>query len=423
MRSATRAGDGFTLIEMLISIGLGSVIMYTAFAGFRAASQTVAVANRLSIENAMLRAGVGAAHDEVDFWRTYDDPGVQTALRAGGPGTALPFAPFKTAWPRAGGATREDERGYEPDAVKWAAHDSHTWFRGSMTEQKDCALIFGRYSIFANAAATPTWRESFPRYWQDATPRLTGPDYPPPPAGCPDDFTPDPAKAHYDGAPGPSHHWYYNQLEDLIRAVGFYGFADYLPANAIYETMDDPDRSPFGTCNPDGTPWFWLIAGGAPFTFADPDISGRVARSRYRCTALTTYIVPAWDHAAATPTAATLDALNRNRYRVGWGVTPADMTTFTAATDQPDRLLLQAPSTWPNASVSVAHFYRYARPVTMCRIRLVSPVTGSSIELNFAGWGTTLRGARQQRHRDPAQGWAKWDNAASAVNDPNLDSY
>ena len=115
----SRHHDGFTLVELIISIGLGLIIVYTAFAGFRAASQTVTVANRLSIENAMLRAGVVAAPDELDFWRAYDEPGIRIPLRAGAPGTGLPFAPFKNTWPQSNSGNPEEDRGYEPEPDAW----------------------------------------------------------------------------------------------------------------------------------------------------------------------------------------------------------------------------------------------------------------------------------------------------------------
>ena len=45
----------FTLIEMMIAVALGSLVVYIATAGIRTAAQSVASANRLALENSILR--------------------------------------------------------------------------------------------------------------------------------------------------------------------------------------------------------------------------------------------------------------------------------------------------------------------------------------------------------------------------------
>lgn len=97
----------FTLIELMLSIALGSIVIYTAFAGFRVATQAITAANRLSLENALMRAGYFEAQRQVDFWTEYDDPDLPIAQRyqtslvmAGGPYRGddmkgLPFTPMK----------------------------------------------------------------------------------------------------------------------------------------------------------------------------------------------------------------------------------------------------------------------------------------------------------------------------------------
>ena len=69
-----RCRQGFSLIEVMIALGLGTVIIYTALAGFRVASQAVTTASKLSLENSCFRAGFTAANDAVDFWTDVDDP-------------------------------------------------------------------------------------------------------------------------------------------------------------------------------------------------------------------------------------------------------------------------------------------------------------------------------------------------------------
>ena len=56
-----RLQRGFTLIELMIAISLGMLLVYTATAGFRSASQSVTLSNRLALENSLLRAGYFAA--------------------------------------------------------------------------------------------------------------------------------------------------------------------------------------------------------------------------------------------------------------------------------------------------------------------------------------------------------------------------
>lgn len=64
-------------------------------------------------------------------------------------------------------------------------------------------------------------------------------------------------------------------------------------------------------------------------------------------------------------------------------------------------------------------FIKNTRFVNLARVTWTNPVNGQTSELSFTSFGTTLRGARQQRH--PSGGWARWDNDGSA-NSPTLDS-
>src|SRR5688500_7864805 len=80
MQPATRR-SGFTLIELMVAIGIGSMIIYAAFVGLRASMQAVSACSRLGTENSLIRAGMMAAFDELDFWRSYDDPVDSTRQR------------------------------------------------------------------------------------------------------------------------------------------------------------------------------------------------------------------------------------------------------------------------------------------------------------------------------------------------------
>ena len=173
--------SGFTLIELMLAVALGSLLVYTAIAGFRVASQTVTITNRMCLENSLIRAGIGEAHNQLDFWTNLDDPDdtANQRLRAaaiananahggnmGGDGlptsTGLAFAPMKAVFPpnmlpRSPGtisprsqvprfpnalnpqvlttaqldsmADWEGDAGFDPTYV-WAPHDPRTWYRG-----------------------------------------------------------------------------------------------------------------------------------------------------------------------------------------------------------------------------------------------------------------------------------------------------
>ncbi|MFT3766291.1 MAG: prepilin-type N-terminal cleavage/methylation domain-containing protein [Minicystis sp.] len=117
-----------TLIELLAAMSIGSVIAYTAFAGFRMASTTISTVNRLSLENRLLRAGFFAGVDEVDFWTSYDDPGDATAqpLRVAGE----PFAPLSF----------DADRG---------PHEPKTWHRGWLWSSRTDTQEEGNYAVLS----------------------------------------------------------------------------------------------------------------------------------------------------------------------------------------------------------------------------------------------------------------------------------
>jgi prepilin-type N-terminal cleavage/methylation domain-containing protein len=66
--------DGFTLIELMISVALSLLILLVAVAAFRLATQTMGLITRLSRENGMLRTGYFVMTDDVDFWNSHANP-------------------------------------------------------------------------------------------------------------------------------------------------------------------------------------------------------------------------------------------------------------------------------------------------------------------------------------------------------------
>ena len=184
---------GFTLIELMISIALGMLIIYTAVAGFRVASQTITVTNRLSLENSLLRSGYFEAEHQLDFWTNLDDPtqpdserplksvtGGNTTIgsilsRDYGMKRGLPFTPMRSLqsegiWPKTPSLPRfaatktrngarvdtimprnlntfplvssanaddplEADKGFDP-SYSWSPHDPRTWIRVDMAEKE-----------------------------------------------------------------------------------------------------------------------------------------------------------------------------------------------------------------------------------------------------------------------------------------------
>ncbi len=142
MAGSSTCRRGFTMIEMLISIALGAAICAAAFAAFRVASQSVAAANRLAIENALFRAGYHAALDDLDSWNSLDDPARPAAQRPlNVPGQ--PFGPLTFA----------------ADELDFDLSDPRLWWRGHAMEHRTTKL--GDYAQLANLGMPA----SDPRAW------------------------------------------------------------------------------------------------------------------------------------------------------------------------------------------------------------------------------------------------------------------
>ncbi len=173
MKSTSCLRHGFTLIEMSISVALGIIIVTVAIAGFKVTSQSVTLANRMSLQNAILRASVVAANQEMDFWDTMDSrtDTAKQPLR----GATYPFAPMSFTDP-----TNE---------LRFDQHDSRLWWNGPLWTSND--KRFGNYSLFGRQGLThvdvPTERA-----WR---------------------------------------HWILPTMSD---GMGYYAALDYLPANFVY---------------------------------------------------------------------------------------------------------------------------------------------------------------------------------------------
>jgi prepilin-type N-terminal cleavage/methylation domain-containing protein len=469
---------GFTLIELMIAIGLAIMIIYAATAGVRMANQSITIANRMAIENTMMRAGYYIAVDEADTWRHYDDPddtGNADAsfdntrpgqrLRAFMDGIpyrrGLAFTPFdgrsmprNAASPGGGGPPRpssnEAETGWDA-SYSWPASDSRTWFHGNLVEEiYNTKHLFGDYGMFSHFKTAPRLLAH----------NGVGVDY---------------------GTASPLHHWQCTQLEGLKNALGYYGVCEYMPANTIYGVNGEPGGDNlFGSGDdidnqleaewaaPSGS------GGGTPWRFSDDDGGTQWARGLYRNTRDATYpLVPA----AQEPTVELdplspnfgkvaydeLTAVRNGNYglaelvlrnfrscatdRVGDALYPNDYDPHANGTLSPPRdggahglhdlvdrhqLVMPVflgtaadpgrPQNWPDLKIRVMRYINNCRFVTLLRIDVISALDGHICELNFALTSTSLRGARQQRK--PGGGWAQpglwqyWNNPGDA----NLDS-
>jgi hypothetical protein len=83
-------------------------------------------------------------------------------------------------------------------------------------------------------------------------------------------------------------------------------------------------------------------------------------------------------------------------------------------------LLPIRPREWPDLVMSHYRSYNNGRFLQQMRIRWNNRVTGEVAELPINAYGTSLRGARQQRAA--SGGWARWFGPGDVRNDPTLDA-
>lgn len=426
---------GFTLIEMTLSVALGALVVYVATAGIRTAAQGVASANRLALENSILRTGVVIALEQTDFWTSYDDPSYDPASDDGriyrpyaglapgpdGVNRGLPFTPFITSRSSTGyGPTliqspldpplvdvhdtvkrgqMENASGWDPNA--WQAAEARGWGWANQTERVP------RFSSSRGKQVPSAKYKLFGR-----TEWFVSPE-------------PDPSISN--------HHWQQRQLDGLNRSLGSYGLFDYLPANTglmIYEkikprpniiTEDEGKwRVSEEWCSPDGGPYFRLASDG--------NLSFTLDR-----------MADTWGNVFALPNRSVVAGVRsqvaNRRYGTGIAI---DASSNQSAIDGIKDLLTEAeqverilsdgdattvankPAHWPSLTVSSLRFIRTGAFINLNRITWVSPFTGQGLELSFTCFGTTLRGARQQRKRDEP-GWA--EPFPDSGRPKHLDSY
>lgn len=449
----------FTLIEMMIAVTLGMLIVYTAVAGFRVASQATTLASRLSLENSLIRAGMTEAHQQLDFWTNLDDPNDTTRQRLRRsvnlngdrwastyshlPGTTkvgFPFAAMRDVFPAnrdirtagvaagsmvprriaAPGFARaeisappspvpiemEQDVGFDP-TYTWAAHDPRTWFRANCLEKDRWTAgpswlpqqKFGRYGIFSNIDANPVFRTFGALKTQES-----------------DTST---YSASYQAQP--AHLWYGRQLAGLARALGFYGFCEYLPSNALYQAHSSYDgaRTSSGGLN-----FFFRPHGRASGGFIGEGMTNTGTQGIYSLTAAQSYgITDPYDRTVSdTQLMGEFCRYWKTDYPAASGAGRAELQQFVQVA-VPLKELMKSnsrPGHWPVVSVATGRYVKSGHFVNIAKIRWTSPMTGEMAELSFTSLCTSLRGARMQRKI--GGDWANWDNATNATNDDHLDT-
>ncbi len=369
----------FTLLELMIAISMGMLLVYAAMAGFRITSQTVTSANRLALENSLLRAGFSEALHELDFWTAYDNPQSKDSTDQALRNPNLPFSQLPTASNRTTMAIqgayvyseRENDKNWDA-TYPWPVSSSRTWWRANTAEFDQSIGRFGDYSIFASTSQSG--------------------------------FT-------------ANHTWLFDQMKMLHENLGYYAFCDYLPPSMLYTYIGKVgtkfDLIPEFTKNSSST---------GPNNFRSSDGGSSFAQGRYRCTKNTTFfLVPLKPLGGA-------GKINKDNFRlrivtgIGSHTGTVDEFMNTSLSSKPQ--LEAKPNHWPNVELQVTRFFNHNRFVCLNKIQLVNNVTGQLTELSFSALGTTMRGARQQRKPGNAgsgAGWAAWHGPNDTNNDKHLD--
>lgn len=365
---------GFTLLEMMIAISLGMLLVYTAMAGFRVASQSITTANRLALENSLLRAGFSEALHEVDFWTSYDDPqstvpADQALRKSQMPFSPLPTtAPIQTSTPAQGVylySENETDTGWDA-GYPWPANSPRTWWRANAAEWHDSIGRSGNYSLFAAIG-------------------------------------------------GNTHPWLFNQMDMLHSRLGYYAFCDYLPPSMLYSYIA-PDPQQNGKID------LVMNFTKAGTQFRNGDGGTNFPQGRYRCTKDTSYLLVPLKPLGGT---AQISAGNfRSIVATGVGANVSSVSTLNQRSLSSRPQLDAKPTYWPEVKLQVARYLCYNRFVCLNKIGFVNTLTGEPIELSFTAIGTTLRGARQQRKPGApgsGAGWAAWYGPREIDNDRHLD--
>ncbi|HEX3133644.1 MAG TPA: prepilin-type N-terminal cleavage/methylation domain-containing protein, partial [Planctomycetota bacterium] len=337
---------GFTLIEMSISLALGMLIITVAFAGFRTASQTVTMANRLSLQNAMLRTAVMAANEEMDTWESFDSRSDTTKqiLR----GATYPFAEmdFRAA---------DTVLDFNPanGRLWW---NGMLWSSNRLNDGTNYQRRFGDYSLFGRQGMTLA--------------DFALPDYP--------------NLATERG-------WRHNILPYISNGMGYYAAFDYLPANFVYGYYDDNQPAQPGGSIGD-IPIEFGVPGVGPGRFRPNWHSGNKPLQKVEAGHDNGYILTNTVNVPGYPNT------HPNSHRASYNDNGGTWTD----TLYPDRwnafpnvdFTTVLPEMWPTVKMQVKATYSWMDFRHQVRIEQTDPYTGLTTAMVLYGITTTLREAR-----------------------------
>ncbi len=339
--------NAFTLIEMIIALALGATLCMTTFSVVRVASQSVTVANQMSVENQLFRAGLSVALEDIDFWYPYDHPSdvTQQPLRS----TAVPLGsnPFRPM--------TIDAR-FDQSTPK-------TWWRGLPVG--NFTKRFGDYSMFAKCGYASV-----------------------------------PAKPTGDAM----RRWLPETFKRINDTLGHFALIDYLPANSMYQYFDDsgsgdrdgqiPDE--FLQCNgigfdatsdPRTNPRMMMPTGG--FYDIARDIEFLTFSAAFPITANEEYLAKGVNRGAFA-----------DYYLSGMVTDDWRTTKLHEKCSHREQVQDLHPKHWPDVKVDLRRFFYHVRSLTLSTITMGNPLTGAVTKMQLSAVGTTLRGARQQRGLD-----------------------
>lgn len=342
---------GFTLIEMIIAVALGALIVSVAFAGFRVTSQTVTLANRLSLQNAILRSAVVAANEEMDTWESFDSRSdtSKQILR----GATFPFAPMDFRSP-----TTVLDFNPANGRLWW---NGHLWSSNRLNDGTNYQRRFGDYSIFGRQGITDFGLGSL-------YPTLVA-----------------------------ERAWRHNILPYLSDGLGYYAAFDYLPANFVYGYYDDNNPATAGGAIGDIPPEFG-VPGVGPGWLRNNWHSGNKPLQKIEAGHDNGYILTNTVGVPGYPNT------HPNSHRASYN----DKGGTWTDTLYPDRwnafpnvdFANVLPSLWPTVKMQVKATYSWMDFRHQVRIEQTDPFTGETTAMVIHGMTTTLRGARRQRNLD-----------------------
>jgi prepilin-type N-terminal cleavage/methylation domain-containing protein len=332
----THSIKAFTLIELLISIALGSLLIYVAMAGLTVASQSIIQANRLSLSNGMLRTAVVAANYEMDFWDTFDSRSDLTKqpLRNG------PY-PFKEL---AFNTSTTSLQFDHSNAREW--YNGHIWSSVSEKGHPFYMNRLGDYSIFGKSGMAND-RE-----------------------------------------------WRHTILKHITDNLGYYAAVDYLPANYIYAFYDADGKVPeefgrygqgLGKGNNPPSGHFNTNHRERDQPKSKPEMGHSAGFSLTSVGGNSNNMHPGVHRFVFTS-----DQKKSVDFR--------EMRDFSRY-PKVDFLPVK-PEAWPGVTIKTAVYFYQNRFHHVSHITIVDPLNGEDILIGVDALTTTLRGARRQRGLD-----------------------